>query len=149
MQKTKFIFWAFKVTQEPKMLCLKIWFPSLLPRQQLSKQISAWVTAVLVHAGEVLHIQNSPPADGALLVRMVRGAPDGGRCKCPSSGSFHSTFAPAPFFCLITNLSCGLPQSSHLAGCYADGTRVASDSHIYTHEEGKLKPGSEYYYFGR
>lgn len=63
---------------------------------------------------ESCHILNSPPADGALLVRLGRGAPDGGRCKCPSSRSLHSTSAPAPFFCLITNLSRGLPPSSHL-----------------------------------
>lgn len=93
---------------------------------------------------ELCHILKSPPAGGALLVRLESGATDGGLCKRPSSGSFHSTSAPAPFFCLITNLSCGLPPSSHLAGCYADGALVASHGHTYKHEDGKLKPGSDY-----
>lgn len=80
------------------------------------------------------HILNAPPADGASLVRMKRGAPDGGRCKRPSSGSFHSTSAPAPFFCLIANLSCSLPLPSHLAGCYADGTLVDTRTASWSQE---------------
>lgn len=59
-----------------------------------------------------------------------RWRPDGGRCMCPSSGSFHTTSAPSLFFCLIRSLSDALPPSSHLAGCSTDG---CCDGYIHPH----------------
>lgn len=55
-------------------------------------------------------------------LQAERWTPNGGCCMCPSSGSFHTTYAPSLFFCLIRNLSPALPPSSHLAGCSTDGS---------------------------
>lgn len=56
-------------------------------------------------------------------LQTERWTPDGRRCWCPSSGSFHTTSAPSLFFCLIRNLSSVFPSSSHLTGCSTDGSQ--------------------------
>lgn len=64
-----------------------------------------------------------------------RWRPDGGRCMCPSSGSFHTTSAPSLFFCFIRNLSAALPPSAHLTDCSTDGSYDG-----YIHPQARREP---------